>query len=79
MWIVLATLAALALRMVISCCAMTDNTSMSMRLNSSKQHQAPDWARPEKNRPIIYQDTSKTSVSPQSLHKSIINELGLRG
>ena len=36
------TLDALALRMVISCCAMTDKTSMSMRLNSSKQHQAPD-------------------------------------
>lgn len=26
---------------------------MSILLNSSKQHQAPDWARPEKNRPII--------------------------
>ena len=48
------TLAALALRMVISCWAMTDNTSMSIRLNSSKQHQAPDCARPEKNRPIIF-------------------------
>ena len=26
---------------------------MLMRLNSSKQHHAPDWASPEKNRPII--------------------------
>ena len=26
---------------------------MSILLNSSKQHQAPDWAKPEKNRPII--------------------------
>jgi len=52
------TLAALALRMVMSCWAITDSTSMSMRLNSSKQHQAPDWAKPEKNRPIIYTPTS---------------------
>jgi len=47
------TLAALAFLMVISCWAITDNTSMSILLNSSKQHQAPDVARPEKNRPII--------------------------
>ena len=39
--------------MVRSCWAITDNTSMSILLNSSKQHQAPDWAKPEKNRPII--------------------------
>ena len=48
------TLAILAFRMVMSCWAITDSTSMSMRLNSSKQHQAPDWARPLKNRPIIW-------------------------
>lgn len=47
------TLAALAFRMVMSCWAITDSTSMSMRLNSSKQHQAPDWASPLKKRPII--------------------------
>lgn len=48
------TFAALAFRMVMSCWAMTDNTSMSIRLNSSKQHQAPDWASPLKKRPIIW-------------------------
>lgn len=48
---------AFALRIVMSCWAMTDSTSMSMRLNSSKQHQAPDWARPEKNLPIIWNMT----------------------
>ena len=31
-----------AFLMVISCCAITDNTSMSILLNSSKQHHAPD-------------------------------------
>ena len=34
---------------------------MSILLNSSKQHQAPDWAKPEKNRPIIL----KSSPSEQ--------------
>lgn len=42
--------------MVSSCWAMTDNTSMSIRLNSSKQHQAPDCASPEKKRPIICEE-----------------------
>ena len=40
---------------------MTDRTSMSIRLNSSKQHQAPEVAKPEKNLPIIY------------LHKATMN------
>ena len=40
---------------------MTDKTSMSILLNSSKQHQAPDCANPEKNRPIIL----KSSPSEQ--------------
>lgn len=47
------TFAALAFLMVMSCWAMTDRTSMSIRLNSSKQHQAPDCAKPLKKRPII--------------------------
>ena len=47
-------MAALAFLIVINCWAITDNTSMSILLNSSKQHQAPDWARPEKKRPIIW-------------------------
>ena len=42
-----------AVLMECSCCAMTDNTSTSMRLNSSKQNHEPDWAKPEKNLPII--------------------------
>jgi molybdopterin-biosynthesis enzyme MoeA-like protein len=33
------------------CCAMTDSTSRSMRLNSSKQAHAPEEARPLKNLP----------------------------
>lgn len=47
--------------MVRSCWAMTDNTSISILLNSSKQHQAPDCANPEKNLPIIL----KSSPSEQ--------------
>ncbi|KAG7211514.1 hypothetical protein KM043_010781 [Ampulex compressa] len=46
-------LASLAFLIVINCCAITESTSMSIRLNSSKQHQAPDVASPEKNLPII--------------------------
>ena len=38
---------------ILTCCATTDSTSKSIRLNSSKQHQDPDWARPEKNLPSI--------------------------
>ena len=53
------TRAIFAFLMVISCCAMTDRTSMSILLNSSKQHQAPDWASPEKNLPIIYAQGKK--------------------
>ena len=34
------------------CCATTDSTSMSMRLNSSKHAHAPELARPLKNLPI---------------------------
>jgi len=32
------------------CCAATDNTGSSIRLNSSKHPQLPDWARPVKKR-----------------------------
>lgn len=32
---------AFAFLIVMSCCAITDKTSMSILLNSSKQHQAP--------------------------------------
>lgn len=38
--------AAFALCMVRTCCATTDRTSSSIRLNSSKQAQAPEQARP---------------------------------
>ena len=34
------------------CCAITDRTSSSIRLNSSKHDHAPDCARPLKNLPI---------------------------
>ena len=45
----LATRPRLAFWIVKICCAMTDNTSSSMRLNSSKHAHAPDDARPLKN------------------------------
>ena len=38
---------------VNSCWAMTERTSMLIRLNSSKQIQAPQQASPLKNLPII--------------------------
>ena len=50
-----ASLAALALWMVRICWAMTESTSRSMRLNSSKQAQAPADARPLKNLPCSRQ------------------------
>ena len=40
------TLARLAFWIVSTCCATTESTSSSMRLNSSKQAQAPAAARP---------------------------------
>ena len=45
----LSTPAALPLLIVRICWATTDNTSTEMRLNSSKQHQLPQPARPLKN------------------------------
>lgn len=36
------------------CCAATDSTGKSIRLNSSKQPQEPDWARPSKKRATKY-------------------------
>ena len=38
--------------MVRSCCATTESTSMSMRLNSSKHPHAPHWLKPAKNLPM---------------------------
>lgn len=39
--------------MARTCADTTDSTSMLMRLNSSKQPQAPTWARPEKVAPMV--------------------------
>jgi hypothetical protein len=36
----------------ITCCAITDNTSILIRLNSSKHAHAPDDAKPLKNLPL---------------------------
>ena len=47
--------------MVVSCVEMTDSTDTSIRLNSSKQHQLPDCANPEKNFPNVL----KSSPSEQ--------------
>ena len=38
---------------------MTDNTETSIRLNSSKQPQAPHCARPEKILPIDWEQTKR--------------------
>ena len=38
--------------MLCTCWAITDSTSSSIRLNSSKQAQAPAWASPLKNFPM---------------------------
>ena len=42
---------------------MTDRTSMSILLNSSKQAHAPHYANPEKNLPIVF-----TSSPPEQLN-----------
>ena len=44
----------LQLRTIAICCAATDNTGRSIRLNSSKQPHAPDWARPGGKTRIIH-------------------------
>lgn len=54
--------------MVRICCATTDNTSKSMRLNSSKQDQAPQEANPLKER-INHKERGSTSTFPPCLHK----------
>ena len=41
----------IAFWMVLICVEITESTEMSMRLNSSKQPQAPHWHRPENNLP----------------------------
>ena len=61
------TFDALAFLIVMSCCAMTESTSMSILLNSSKQHQAPDCAKPEKKRPIIWKIHRNILYSQPSL------------
>ena len=35
------------------CCAATDSTGSSIRLNSSKQPQAPDWASPGERECVV--------------------------
>lgn len=46
------TLCCWAFWMVVICWATTDKTSTSIRLNSSKQAQAPELARPLRNLPM---------------------------
>ena len=48
----LVTRAAIARWMSSTCCATTERTSRSMRLNSSKHAHAPEDAKPLKNLPI---------------------------
>ena len=59
-------LARMFIWMVSTCCAMTDNTSTLMRLNSSKQHQPPAAARPLKNLPMAMK--SKPSEQLKTTH-----------
>lgn len=54
--------------MVRICCATTDNTSKSMRLNSSKQDQAPQEAKPLKER-INQKERVSTWTFQPCLHK----------
>lgn len=51
-----------AFLMVVSCVEMTDNTEMSIRLNSSKQPQAPHWHRPEKIFPTAWRTNKNHRV-----------------
>lgn len=59
---------------VRSCCATTDNTSISMRLNSSKQAQAPLCASPAKKRPM----KRKSRASPELKTTQFIPRARLR-
>ena len=53
--------------MVVICCATTDNTSISIRLNSSKQAQAPALHKPHICKTIDDQNqTSSTCTKPYS-------------
>lgn len=55
----------LASRISSNYCAITDSTSTSMRLNSSRQLHAPDYTSPEKSLAIIlysiYSEQLKTT------------------
>ena len=50
--------------MILICVEITDNTEMSILLNSSKQPQAPHWARPEN----ILPTACTTQTSNHAMH-----------
>lgn len=59
---------------------MTDNTSISILLNSSRHDQAPDWQSPENNlfiiTAVIYSEQLKTIQSrPRPLARSLVDSV----
>lgn len=70
----------LATLIVKSCWAMTDSTSMSIRLNSSRQLQAPCCDRPEKSLPIILQSICSEQLNtmhsiPNPFARSLVDSV----
>lgn len=66
------TLRPMARWMVRICCATTDSTSSSMRLNSSKQAQAPDCAKPCKG---IGMNERRHQSKQHSIGNTILNRV----
>jgi len=61
-------------------CAITDRTSTSILLNSSRHDQAPDWMRPEKSLAIILYSTCSlqlktTQKIPRAFAKSLVDSV----
>ena len=52
----------LHVKTMLICCAATESTGSSIRLNSSKQPQDPDCAKPETNK-LFLTDKKKTTVT----------------
>lgn len=52
---------------ILICCAATESTGSSIRLNSSKQPHDPDCAKPKTSKSILF--TQKEEVSLNRYHK----------
>ena len=69
-----------AIRISMSCCAITESTSTSILLNSSRQAHAPVYASPENNRAIILYSTCSeqlktTHRKPSPLARSLVDSV----